>query len=624
MAIWDRLFKSPRLRGMVRALPWAEAPNRGLSDYLHAYGRIYSLFGICLRRATAVSEVKWRLFKVDSSGKRTAIHDHPILKLLDFANEFQTGQEIIELHQLHSDLAGRAFWYLPQNGFGIPGEIWLLPPDKVSIVPSRTDFIKGYVLNLGTEKIPFTKDEIIWFPMPDPVNQYGGVGYAQAASIELDSEDYSGRWNRNFFYNSARADAVLEYEDELTDEEFDRVAKLWQERHEGLSKAHKIAILDGGAKYKQIQTSQKDMDFSMLRKQTRENLLFTFGMPLSVMGITENVNRANAEAGDYLFARWIVKPALTRIRNKLNEQLVPMYKAGSKIEIDFDEVVPETVDQRRANAESGVKTGYLTVNEARQQTGFDPIPNGDQLLLPMNLFPTPIDSLNLPPEEPKSKGLSEEQKDSTWWAYTRLVERLEHQFIKVLSKLWEKQKREVISNLQRLRTVEGSLFSADKEGENFASSLEPLIEEAYEQGIEGRAVERQVDEIARAWLADRSLEMAKGINETTLKALRSTLLEGFDEGESIPRLARRVRSVYSDAERHRAFTIARTEIVTASNKGAEQRYRQEGVERVEWYTALDERTCPECFPLHGKTYAINDGPRPALHPNCRCVITAVV
>ena len=37
-----------------------------------------------------------------------------------------------------------------------------------------------------------------------------------------------------------------------------------------------------------------------------------------------------------------------------------------------------------------------------------------------------------------------------------------------------------------------------------------------------------------------------------------------------------------------------------------------------WVTANDERTCPECAPLDGAAWPIDDGPRPPLHTHCRC------
>jgi len=42
-----------------------------------------------------------------------------------------------------------------------------------------------------------------------------------------------------------------------------------------------------------------------------------------------------------------------------------------------------------------------------------------------------------------------------------------------------------------------------------------------------------------------------------------------------------------------------------------------GVRRVKWVAMEDERTCPECMELDGKTFRIDKVP-PKPHPNCRC------
>ena len=462
---------------------WTTPPDRDSRGLLSAYGEIYSLFGISLRIATAVGEVRWRLYRGSERGERNQITEHPILRLLDYANEFQTGQEVIELTELHRILAGKAYWYLPKNGLGVPAEIWVIPPHLIRPIPSKKDFIAGYIAQVGSEKIPFTKDEIIWIPMPDPLNPYGGIGYAQPASIELDSELYASRWNRNFFFNSARPDGAITSERNLTEEQFTALREQWGSQHRGLSKAHKLAILEGGLKYQQIQISQKDMDFRELRRQTRENLMFTFGIPLSIMGVTENVNRANAEAGEYTFARWIVKPELTKLKNKLNERLIPMFPLAKGVEIDFDEVVPETVEQKRVIAESGIKNGSLTINESRKLLGFDPIPAGDQLLVPLNLIPTPI--AGKPPVRPPApKSYTPDQKQDLWNLYAQKTERQEQMFERVLSSQFSKQKKDIIEQLVKTGKLDESLLDSEVALDEMSTAFKPAFEEVYSSAYE--------------------------------------------------------------------------------------------------------------------------------------------
>ena len=53
-----------------------------------------------------------------------------------------------------------------------------------------------------------------------------------------------------------------------------------------------------------------------------------------------------------------------------------------------------------------------------------------------------------------------------------------------------------------------------------------------------------------------------------------------------------------------------------------QAYREDGVKKVRWVTALDDRRCKECKSRHGKIYPIDFVPsKPHLH--CRCYVEKV-
>ena len=124
-------------------------------------------------------------------------------------------------------------------------------------------------------------------------------------------------------------------------------------------------------------------------------------------------------------------------------------------------------------------------------------------------------------------------------------------------------------------------------------------------------------------------DLIKSISDTTRDALRVTLKEGIEAGESIPKLAKRVSDVYEDAKGYRATLIARTENITAHNNGALNGYRQsEVVEKKEWLTAGDERVRPEHAVMNGETVLLDEpfsnGLMYPSEPNCRCTIIPIV
>lgn len=131
------------------------------------------------------------------------------------------------------------------------------------------------------------------------------------------------------------------------------------------------------------------------------------------------------------------------------------------------------------------------------------------------------------------------------------------------------------------------------------------------------------------FIETRTGDLIKSISNTTKEALKRTLKEGVQLGESIPKLAKRIASVYDDAQGYRSVLIARTETLTASNNGALNAYRQSGVvEKKTWITAGDDRVRPEHEAMDGETVlleeAFSNGLMVPSEPACRCAIISVL
>ena len=137
----------------------------------------------------------------------------------------------------------------------------------------------------------------------------------------------------------------------------------------------------------------------------------------------------------------------------------------------------------------------------------------------------------------------------------------------------------------------GGLYMTDAMAETGQAALDNLILDASFNVADPRA---------EAFIRNRSFKFATDVNDATQAALRANLSEGLAGGESIPELRKRVQQVFAEgyspldvrASKVRAEMIARSEIIRASNAGAELGFMQSGVvEGKEWYSALDERVC---------------------------------
>lgn len=594
-------------------------PEANLNTRIGQYSQVGWLFACVSSIAHSVADANLRLYK-NTRGELKEITEHPALELIKKVNGFQTYPEFIELQQSFLELAGRNYWYcVRSNERAAPVEIWSLPPANIAIVPDRQNYIKGYVYTVGSEKIPFETWEIICTRYPDPSNPLGGVGPAQAAGLSIDTSVYAQRWNRKFFFNDASAGTVIIYpkEYQLNDTEYEKVKERWNKEHRGIANNNKVAVLSGGVTVSNLMQTRKDMDFVNLLGKGRDDIIGTFGIPLSVLGITENVNRANAEAGDYTFARRVIKPRLTLIESKLNEQFAPMF--GEGLEFHFDSIIPEDRQALVSECDLMVRAGIYTREYAQYKLGTSPDEmKGGTYFIPFSSMPETAKSYK--------KQFSDAQGEAYWKRYIERTERQEVGFKRVLKALFEEQQKEVIADIE-VHGQEAS-FNQDNAIERFSTAFEPMItacfESSYQNAIPDKSF-KQLNQLALEWILTRSLKLAKLVNGTTIEELREALAEGFALGESIPDIVRRIEQFYTNGYERRAPVVARTEVIAASNEGAIERYESEGVEKVEFYAALDERLCPECASLHNREFPVREshGIIP-VHPQCRCTWLPVV
>jgi SPP1 gp7 family putative phage head morphogenesis protein len=101
-------------------------------------------------------------------------------------------------------------------------------------------------------------------------------------------------------------------------------------------------------------------------------------------------------------------------------------------------------------------------------------------------------------------------------------------------------------------------------------------------------------------------------NSEIVRAIRGTRAKRYADG-LLETTSRHARGVVQTAVQH-VSTIARQETFSQN---------RDIVVGVQWLATLDSKTCTRCGALDLKEFALDKGPRPPLHVNCRCTTTAV-
>jgi phage portal protein BeeE len=123
-----------------------------------------------------------------------------------------------------------------------------------------------------------------------------------------------------------------------------------------VANAHRVAVLEQGMKWVDRKYTMRDMEFSALRNVSRDIIREAFGFPKPLLGSVDDVNRANAEAAEVLFGRWLLVPRLNRIRDALNHDLLPFFgpAAATGLEFDYEDPVPPDGESENAERDSRV------------------------------------------------------------------------------------------------------------------------------------------------------------------------------------------------------------------------------------------------------------------------------
>ena len=613
--------------GGTSLLEMAIPPGWGYQQYLQVYGEVGWLFGAVSLIAHSVADSGWVLYAQSKSSKTDykELDDHPMLDLLNQINPFQTRYQFFLLAQMYIGLVGECFVVLDFNRLGVPGRMWLAPPGYMYVIPDKDNYISHYEYRKDGQIQRLEIPEVIHVMDPNPANPYRGMGAAHSIGTDLDSERYASKYQQKLFFNDARPGMALEIPGDIPPkEERDDFMKQWNSQYRGWGKAYSTAFLWGGMKINNVTMTNRDMDFKELRKATRNIILAAYHIPESLIGASEVGSRARAEADEYIFAKYTIKPALQRFKEAFNEQLCPLF--DEKLKLDFENPVPEDRATLVDECDRLVRAGVYTREFAQSLLGHSPQDmKGGTYLLPMAIIP------EMAKQIPRIKSrLSEQQKEAMWRVYAAKTAGQERMFKRMLKTLFDEQEDEVIGNLEQLGDAD---FAESEANDHFAESFKPLITNVYEthyrDTVEGLKPENPhtesikqeefLDQEALEWISTRSLTMAKMVNGTTKEALRKALAEGFAEGESIPQITKRIKEFYKNGYERRAPMVARTEVIAASAEGSIRGYEALDVEKLEFYAALDERACEECLGLHGNEYPIREtGGMIPVHPDCRC------
>lgn len=645
-----------RKKGHEKPLPYravdmfgTSAPER--TDFLSAFEQV-SWVNSCIRLiANNIADATLRLYQTGP----VEVEAHPALQLLENPNQFMTKEDLFSLTVQQLELIGESFWLIISTKRGVP--IGLVPLNPTRMTMRLSEGIPTFWEYEGAgAKTRLELGDVVFFRYPNPVNPWRGTSPLKATALAADIDLYASQWNRNFFYHSATPSALFTTDSRLTDEEYLRLKTMIEETYSGARNAHKALLLESGLDFKPLTSTHKDMDFLEMRRFTRVEIASAFGVPLSKLGISEEVNRATAYINDYTFARNTLTPKLSMIAAAITRWLLPAFKTEG-LWFEFDSVIPQDTETMTNNLVSLVSAGILTPNEARVELGYEERPDFETQGGPAQAAKRAEIKKKAPPtreiywKDLVKKADFKERNIKGWVAnrFTQQERILKKNLRDLLEEGTELPKgiKAFEGYLQYLATKLTNFMLGDAEQsvwrDFYSQTFRKLMLDESDDfvaefglGVSLGQWDQRVEEIIPA----RAQRFARQINETTYKELQDALVyEMLQQGLNEESMVERIEEIMTLSRRQRAQTIARTELFSAINESHQITLEKAGVSQKEWMAALDERTRQAHADANGQQVNTDDvfdvGGEPLRFPgdpfgsadniiNCRCILAPVV
>ncbi|KKT72768.1 MAG: Phage portal protein, HK97 [Candidatus Collierbacteria bacterium GW2011_GWB1_44_6] len=618
--------KGASLKGLVYgnnswiSSPWAE------SERIKSYGSSVYVHACVKKRGEKFGQLI--NFNLKRRGSDKEISEHWILDLLDKPNNFQNKNEFFELYQTFKDLTGSVFVYLLKIGEGKNArvkEMHLLSPDKVTVVVNEeTGLPAFYKYNNGKGgQTIYNADDVVASFYPNPIefskNSYKGFSSLMPLGKRVETEQQLVDYQYNILKNGGKVEGILKFKTEVMDlDKIEEVKVQYDQQFAEAKRSGRPLILYGDTEYEKVGQSMEELAYLDSLKFTRDDVLMIFGVPKTVLGLTDGVQKGNYDEANSMFIKDTIKPLIENCVTKLNEFLAP-----PDVLLDFVDPTPEDVDLKLKKIENGTANYYMTTNEKRALMNMEPLPDGDVILVPFSL--TPMDTVTDPIEPTaEQKGLKKKLRHPLtnpiirkqyYGEWIKLADRREGKMKIKLDDYLRAQRNRVLDNLSNQRfftkALSNEVFDMRLEvglGEKVIIDLiKKYLIQSGEDAMKFVGYDKPfiVTADLQAMIEKRNEFFAKEINRTTFDTLKRQFAEANDNNESRDQLVKRIRDTYGDISKGRATTIARTETLVASQTGKFSGYKQSGIDIKIWVAVMDDATRDSHASLDGEEKPID-------------------
>ncbi len=306
---------------------------------------------------------------------------HPVLSLLARPNPAQSRSDFMEALVGHILLSGNAYIEAVAAEEGVPGELHVLRPDRMSVVPGTDGWPVAYDYTVGGRKHRFPvagpRRVICHIRSFHPQDDHYGFAPLQAAATAVDVHNAASRWSKALLDNAARPSGALVWSGSdgqglMSEDQFRRLSDEIESNFQGARNAGRPMVLEGGLDWKPMGFSPSDMEFQKTKEAAAREIALAFGVPPMLLGLPGDATYANYQEANRAFYRLTVLPLVARVAAVLSDWLSGFTGEQLELRADVDQISALS-SEREAQWRRVSQADFLSSNEKRRILGLPPL-----------------------------------------------------------------------------------------------------------------------------------------------------------------------------------------------------------------------------------------------------------
>lgn len=300
-----------------------------------------------------------------------------------------TAFQFVEMLVAHCCLWGNAYAEIEFNEAGEIVALWPLLPDRTipermrlrdgsTVLVYKTTTVDGQPLTLAGYKVLHIAG--LGF---DGLRGYSPIALAaQAVGLTLAAEEFGAR----FFGQGTTIAGILQHPGKLGDKAYDRLKASLADGFSGVSKSHRMKILEEGMTWTKIGVPPEEAQFLQSRQFQVNEIARLFRVPPHLIADLSKSTNNNIEHQGIEFSTHTIRPWAVRWENALNTTLLDEKQQRKHFfKFSLDALLRGDLKSRYAAYAVGRNWGWLSVNDVRRAEEMNPVEDGNTYLQPLNM-----------------------------------------------------------------------------------------------------------------------------------------------------------------------------------------------------------------------------------------------